>query len=143
MITEPNTSLKISQSTAQLVTDFLALMSKRDVVPFGELGCIKKAMNHMVRMGGLPQEPEKRLLDMHMVSERLAIGESTLRRLLANGAINLPKVKIGGAVRFRLSDVESLIDNVEIEIIRHPTIVNLLIIPILKIFHFQNNRIPQ
>ena len=115
MNNEQNISLKISQSTAQLMTDFAALMFKRDLVPFGELGSIKKAMNHMVRMGSLPQEPEKRLLDLHQVAEKLAIGESTLKRLLADGIIDLPKVRIGGNVRFRLVDVERLIDNVETE----------------------------
>ena len=115
MINEQNISLKIRQATAQFMTDVAKAAYKSDVMSWDELGAIKWSMQELAKTGLLPQEPEKRLLDLHQVAEKLAIGESTLKRLLAEGSVNLPKVRIGGNVRFRLADVERLIDNVSEE----------------------------
>ena len=74
---------------------------------------MKLALNSIAKLGELPSEPEKRLLNLHDVSEKLAVADPTLKKLLAEGTIALPKVRIGGSVRFRLADVERLVDNVE------------------------------
>lgn len=87
---------------------------ENDTISFEELGVIKATMQELARAGLLPREPEKRLVDLHEVSRLLAVSEQSLKRWLANGTINLPKVRLGeGAVRFRVSDIEQLIDNVE------------------------------
>ena len=104
---------RIRQATALFMTDVAKAAYKSDVMSWEELGAIKWSMQELAKTGLLPQEPEKRLLDLHQVAERLAIGESTLKRLLADGSINLPKVRIGGNVRFRLADVEKLVDGVD------------------------------
>lgn len=84
-----------------------------DAVDYSEVQAIRMALNSLARNGDLPHEPEKRLMDLHEVAEKLSLGESTLKRLLAEGSINLPKVRLGGAVRFRLADVERLVDGIE------------------------------
>ena len=84
-----------------------------DALDYSEVQAIRMALNGLAKHGELPTEPEKRLLDLHAVAEKLSLGESTLKRLLADGSINLPKVRLGGAVRFRLADVERLVDGIE------------------------------
>ena len=103
----------IRQTTAQFMTNVAKAAYKSDMMSWEELGAIKWSMKELAKTGLLPQEPEKRLLDLHQVAKKLAIGESTLKRLLAKDAIVLPKVRIGGALRFRLADVERLVDSVE------------------------------
>ncbi len=110
-----NIPIRIRPTAARAVAKSAILLFDVNVLDFEELGAVKYALNYMARKGSLPSEPEKRLLDLHSVAEKLAIGESTLKRMLADGTINLPKVRIGGNVRFRLADVERLIDNVEID----------------------------
>ncbi len=102
-------------TSAKAIVKAVELLYSVDAVDFSELQTARFAMNALAKKGEMPQEPEKRLLDLHQVAEKLAIGESTLKRLLAEGSVNLPKVRIGGNVRFRLADVEKLIDNVSEE----------------------------
>ena len=111
----PSSPLRIRQATAQFMSAVATAAFKTDVMSWEELGAIKWSMQELAKTGLLPREPEKRLLDLHQVAEKLALGESTLKRLIAEGTIDLPKVRIGGAVRFRLADVERLIDGVECE----------------------------
>lgn len=49
-----------------------------------------------------------RLLTVDQVAEGLAISTATVYRLVA--AKELPKVRIGGSTRFRVADVETLIE---------------------------------
>lgn len=107
--------MRIRATTAHVVAKAVALLYEVDVIDYQEQCAIKTALNELAKRGTLPPEPEKRLLDLHEVAARLSIGESTLKRMLADDAIALPKVRIGGAVRFRLADVERLIDGVECE----------------------------
>ncbi len=104
---------RIRQATAQFMTDVAKAAYKSDVMSWDELGTIKWSMQELAKTGLLPQEPDKRLLDLHEVAGKLAIGESTPKRLLSDGSVNLPKVRIGGNVRFRLADVEKLVDGVD------------------------------
>lgn len=48
------------------------------------------------------------LLTAHQVASMLAIGRSTVYKLTVTG--KLPAVKLGSSVRYRLSDVEKLIE---------------------------------
>ena len=50
-----------------------------------------------------------RLLTYDEAGELLALSQSSLRRLASKGVI--PRVKIGNAVRFRLSDLRKTIDS--------------------------------
>ena len=108
----PAPKLHIRNASAEAIVRTTKLLCDLDLISFEEAGVVRYVMREMVRNGTLPTEPEKRLLDIHQAAERLAVGESTLKRLLAAKAIALPKVKIGGAIRFRLADVEALVDNV-------------------------------
>ena len=108
-----NKTLRIRLTTAKAINRVATMLFDLGVIEFSELQTVRAVMNSLARRGELPPEPEKRLVDIHEVAEKLAIGESTLKRLLADGSITLPKVKIGGAVRFRLADVESLMNNIE------------------------------
>ena len=110
---QANHPLCIRQTMAQFISAVAMAAYKTDMMSWAELGTIKWSMQELAKTGLLPREPEKRLLDLHQVSKKLSIGESTLKRLLAQGTINLPKVHIRGAVRFRLADVERLVDDVE------------------------------
>ena len=107
------TSMKIRQVTAKNVAKTLTCLYELDVMDYQELCAIKTALNEMARNGTLGTPPEKRLLDLHAVASALSLGESTLKRGLADGSIQLPKVRIGGAVRFRYEDVVRLVDSVE------------------------------
>ena len=113
--TTHNAVLRLRPTTAKAIVKAATLLFDVDAIDFDELATVRVAMNALARRGELPSEPEKRLLDLHSVAEKLAIGESTLKRMLADGTINLPKVRIGGNVRFRLADVERLIDDIEME----------------------------
>ena len=86
-----------------------------EILDFQQFQSVRVVLNSLAKRGELPPEPEKRLVDIHEVASKLALGESTLKRLLADGSIALPKVRIGGNVRFRLADVEALMDVVEEE----------------------------
>ena len=108
----PVPNLHIRPASAKAIVRTAKMLCDLDVISFDEVGVIRHAMRSLARNGTLPTEPEKRLLDLHEVAQKLSIGESTLKRLLAAKAIALPKVKIGGAIRFRLADVEALMDNV-------------------------------
>ncbi len=110
-----NQDLHIRPTTAKAVVKAVELLYSVDAVDYCEVQTIRMVLNSLARSGGLPHEPEKRLLDIHEVATKLAVGESTLKRLLSEGAINLPKIRIGGAVRFRLGDVERLMDEIEDE----------------------------
>ena len=113
--TSTSNSLRIRPTTAHAVAKAVTMLYELDVIDFQEQGAIKTALNSLAKRGTLPPEPEKRLLDLHEVAARLSIGESTLKRMLADNAIALPKVRIGGNIRFRIADVERLIDGVECE----------------------------
>ena len=102
--------LQMRQTSAKAIVKAAELLYAVDAIAYSELQTVRKALSAIVRHGNLPTAPEKRLLDLHEVAARLSIGESTLKRLLADGTVALPKVHIGGAVRFRLADVERLID---------------------------------
>lgn len=115
MPSEATTPMKIRPSTAQRVIKAVSCLYDFDVLDYQELCAIKSALNGLARRGTLAPEPEKKLLDLHQVADKLSIGESTLKRGLADGSIPLPKVRIGGSVRFRLEDVVKLIDSVEPE----------------------------
>ena len=106
-------SLRIRLTTAKSVIKAVELLYSVDALDYSEVQAIRMALNGLAKHGELPTEPEKRLLDLHAVAEKLSLGESTLKRLLADGSINLPKVRLGGAVRFRLADVERLVDGIE------------------------------
>ena len=105
-------SLRIRYASVKTIVKAVALLYDVDAISWDELQTIRLVLNALAKRGELPQEPEKRLLDLHEVAVKLSIGESTLKRLLAEGDIDLPKVRIGGAVRFRLADVERLVDGV-------------------------------
>ncbi len=115
MYQDAHEDLRIRPTAAQAVAKAVVLLYECNMMDYQEMLNVKAALKHMARNGTLPNEPEKRLLDLRAVADKLSIGESTLKRLLADGSINLPKVRIGGAVRFRLADVERLIDGVDIE----------------------------
>ncbi len=103
---------KIRPATAKLVAAAAKVLFDADAISWEELGAIKAAMQELSRTGLLAHEPEKRLVDLHEVARLLAVSEQSLKRWLADGTINLPKVKIGqGTVRFRIADVEALMDN--------------------------------
>ena len=104
--------LRLRPTSAKAIIKAVELLYAVDAVDFSELQTTRFVMNALAKKGEMPREPEKRLLDLHQVAEKLAIGESTLKRLLAEGSINLPKVRIGGNVRFQLADVEGVVDNV-------------------------------
>ena len=108
-----NITLRIRSPTAKAIVRAATMLFDLGVIEFSELQTVRAVMNSLARRGELPPEPEKRLVDIHEVAEKLAVGESTLKRLLADGSIALPKVRIGGAVRFRLADVNRLIDAAE------------------------------
>ena len=114
MATKP-TSLKIRTSSAKVVTKAALLFYEAGVVSWEEVQAIRYVLTGLAKKGEMPKEPDKRLLDLHQVADLLAIGESTLKRGLADGSIPLPKVRIGGAVRFRWEDVVKLIDSIEPE----------------------------
>lgn len=103
---------RIRASTARFMTDLAKAAFENDTISFEELGVIRMAMKELAKTGLLPREPEKRLVDINEVSRLLTISVTSLKRWLANGTINLPKVRLGGAVRFRLSDVEALMGNI-------------------------------
>lgn len=115
MKNQTSTSHRIRPTTAELAGEAIAVLWKADAIAWEELQVIRLALKELAKRGELPREPEKRLLDIHQVAAKLAIGESTLKRLLTEGKINLPKVRIAGSVRFRLADVEALVDNVSEE----------------------------
>ena len=105
-------SLHLRTSSARALCRAAYLLFEVDALTWDEYLAARHVFNTLAKRGELPREPERRLLDLHQVAEKLAIAESTLKRLLAEGSINLPKVRIGGNVRFRLADVEALVDNV-------------------------------
>ncbi len=109
------TTMRIRLITAKAINRAATMLFDLGVIEFSELQAVRAAINSLARRGELPPEPEKRLVDIHEVAEKLAIGESTLKRLLADGSIALPKIRIGGNVRFRLADVEALMDVIEEE----------------------------
>ena len=95
------------------------VLFEADAISWEELGTVKSALQELSRTGLLPREPEKRLVDLHEVARILAVSEQSLKRWLADGSIYLPKVRVGqGAVRFRLCDIEQLVDNVEVSVRR-------------------------
>jgi len=109
-----NITLRIRLTTAKAINRAATMLFDLGIIEFSELQTVRAVMNSLARRGELPPEPEKRLVDIHEVSDRLALGESTIKRLLSEGSIKLPKVRIGGNVRFRLADVEALMDVVEV-----------------------------
>ena len=106
---------RIRPETARLVVAAAKVLFEADAIGFSELAAIREALTGLSR--ATPEKPEKRLVGLHEVARILAVSEQSLKRWLADGSIYLPKVRIGqGAVRFRLSDVEQLIDNVEVSV---------------------------
>lgn len=99
---------KIRKTSASAVAKAASFLYEIDALSWNELQAIRLALRNLARDDQCPPEPEKRLVDLHEVARMLSIAESTLKRLLAEGSIKLPKVKIGGNVRFRLADVECL-----------------------------------
>lgn len=54
-----------------------------------------------------PLSPQTQLLREREVAEAYGLSGRTIRRLVADG--QLPRVRIGGSIRYRLVDVEGLI----------------------------------
>jgi predicted DNA-binding transcriptional regulator AlpA len=53
--------------------------------------------------------PVSRLVNVAETAGRMGIKPSTLRTWMCRGTCPLPVVRVGAAVRFRLSDIEALI----------------------------------
>ena len=108
---------RIRPETARLVVAAAKVLFEADAIGLSELAAIREALTGLAR--ATPEKPEKRLVDLHEVARILAVSEQSLKRWLADGSINLPKVRVGqGAVRFRLCDIEQLVDNVEFSVRR-------------------------
>ena len=108
-------SFRIRPATARLVVAAAKVLFDGDAITWQEFGAIKATMQELARTGLLPRESEKRLVDIHEVARLLDVSEQSLMRWLSSGSICLPKVRVGqGSVRFRISDVDALIDNIEI-----------------------------
>lgn len=64
----------------------------------------------MLSHSGDPARTEDpgRLLTIQEVAERLTVSRATVRRLIQTG--QLPRIKVGGSVRFEAPDVQALIE---------------------------------
>ena len=54
--------------------------------------------------------PEKNLLTTAQVASMLCIHPGHLRATRVRGTLNIPFVRIGGAIRYRTADVQSFIE---------------------------------
>lgn len=61
----------------------------------------------LMKISPAQAEPAQRLVDVATAAKILCMGQSTIRAKINNGTI--PSVKIGGAIRLDLQDLESLI----------------------------------
>lgn len=73
-------------------------------------GCAIRALilNHEIHVSTVPVTAGIDLLTMKQAAQRLAICRRTLERLIARGEFPQP-VKIGGAVRIPVGDVQSFL----------------------------------
>ena len=62
-------------------------------------------------MTGQVDDGARRLLTIRELGEQLRLSERTIRRMKADDVI--PHVMVGGAVRFRQSDVDAYLDSLQ------------------------------
>jgi len=100
-----NTSMKIRSQSVKLITRFLRIMSDTDLIPVPECNTIISNLKHLAEKGEPMPEVTPRLLTILEVCELLNIGVSNFKTLEKDGAFPFKRRKIGGAVRYRNTDV--------------------------------------
>ena len=107
-------NLRIRPTSAKAIAKAAELLYSVDAVDYNELQAVRVALNTMVRRGKvLPEQAEDKLVSQEQVAEALNIGLSTLKRLISSGEVNLPRRKVGGAIRYRWKDVVAFMDAVD------------------------------
>ena len=102
-------SYKIRPSTAKLVAKLIYPLTDSGVITIPEYREISAQLKHLAAKGELMPAIEPRLMNTAETAAALGIGVSNLKKMLRDGTLDLPKRRIGTAVRFRSTDVTRLI----------------------------------
>ena len=99
----PNTTIKIK--SVKLIARFLRIMSDEDLITVPEMNTILAELKHLAVHGEKMPPIMPKLIKQAEAAEMLSIGFSNFKALEKSGAFPFKRRKIGGAVRYRNTDI--------------------------------------
>ena len=106
---------QIQKTTLQAISRFLKILADMDDISVAEMNEINLNLKHLREKGTLRPAVPNKLIDRKELCSLLSISLSNLKRLEKTGDINIPIVRIGSTLRYRLHDVYNFIEGKEIE----------------------------
>ena len=97
--------IKIQHSTLRAISRFLKILCDTDVVGVQEMNEINLNLKHLREKGTLHPAIPNRLIDRKELCSILSLSLSNLKRLEKSGEIDIPIIRIGSTLRYRLRDV--------------------------------------
>lgn len=104
-------NVKIKNSTIRAISRFLKILCDTDVVGVQEMNEINSQLKSIYERGTLRPTTPNKLLDRNELSLLLSVSVSTLKRLEKTGDIDIPILRIGSTLRYRLHDVHAFLDS--------------------------------
>lgn len=95
----------IRLQSVKLIGRYLRIMSDTDLIPVPECNTIISHLKHLAEKGELMPAITPKLLTILEVCELLNIGVSNFKNLEKDGVFPFKRRKIGGAVRYRNTDI--------------------------------------
>lgn len=103
----PKTTIRIQ--SVKLITRFLRIMADEDLIPVPEMNTIIAELKHLAEHGQSMPQITPKLLTIPEVCELINVGISNFKTLEKSGAFPFKRRKIGGAVRYKNTDVINFI----------------------------------
>ena len=100
---------QIQASTLRAISRFLKILADMDDISVQEMNEINLNLKHLREKGTLRPGVPNRLIDRKELCTILSISLSNLKRLEKSGDIDIPILRIGSTLRYRLHDVYQFI----------------------------------
>jgi len=104
------TNIKIQHSTLRAISRFLKILADSDTISVQEMNEININLKHLREKGSLAPVVPNRLIDRKELCSILSLSLSNLKRLEKSGEINIPILRIGSTLRYRLHDVYRFVE---------------------------------
>ena len=104
-------NIKIQHTTLRAISRFLKILVDTDVVSVQEMNEININLKHLREKKSLCPAVPNRLIDRKDLSSLLSVSVSTLKRLEQTGDIDIPIIRIGSTLRYRLHDAHRFFES--------------------------------
>jgi predicted DNA-binding transcriptional regulator AlpA len=107
--------VKISVRTVKLIKRVLLPWMQEDVISNSEYWEVIRQLKNLSEKGMVAPVTPNRLIDRKELCSILGLSLSNLKRLEKNGGVNIPIIRLGSTLRYRLHDVLRFIEEFQTE----------------------------